>query len=212
MTISRAFPAEHSGHVVVVLVVGGANLRRDFEVAAGVGVLDRERHDEVGLVEVPLELIAVGHHREVERTERVGVREDLVEAEDRGDEARELGPLVQPADRRLRREEVVGDGADVVLAEPLLRMVGRERLVGEAEIHGAEPAAAVRERRDVAGVVDERGQRVGADERRDLARARGRHLRPPLGHERPVERTRVGDIGDQHGPDATRDGGATILP
>ena len=182
-----------------MLVVGGSDLRRDFEVATLVGVLDRERHHEVGLVEVPLELIAVGHDREVQRAERIGVGKDLVEAEDRGDEPRELGPLVEATDRRVGREEVVGDGAEVVLAEPLLRMVGRERLVGEAEIHGAETTAAVRERRDPARIVDERGQRVGAHEARDLARAGRRHLRPALGHERPVERTRVGDIGDQHG-------------
>ena len=165
-----------------------------------VGVLHRERHDEVGLVEVPLQLVAVGHHREVQRAERIGVR-DRSSSSPRiaATNARELGPLVQPADRRVGREEVVGDRADVVVAEPLLRVVERERLVGEAEVHRAEPAAAVRERREPARVVDERGQRVGPHERRDLARARSppsaRRPRPTTSRDRPVERRRrIGDV------------------
>jgi hypothetical protein len=36
-----------------VLVVRAADAGDDFEVAAAVGRLDGERHDEVGLVEVP---------------------------------------------------------------------------------------------------------------------------------------------------------------
>ena len=101
VTTSSRVAGEDARDVVVVLVVGGADLRRDLEVAAGVGVLHRERHDEVGLVEVPLQLVAVAHHREVQRAERVGVRIDHVELEDRGDEARQPVPLVQLPDGRV---------------------------------------------------------------------------------------------------------------
>ena len=122
-----AVAGEHAGDVVVALVVGGADERRDLEVAALVGVLQRERHDEVGLVEVPLQLVAVAHHREVERAERVGVGIDRVEPEDRGDERPQLLPLEQLPDRRVGREEVVRDRADAVVPEPLARVIGRER-------------------------------------------------------------------------------------
>ena len=99
MTTRVAFAGEHARDIVVVLVVGGADLRRDLEVAAVVGVLERERDDEVGLVEVPLQLFAVAHHREVQRAERIGVGIDDVEAHDRGDELGEPVPLVQAPDR-----------------------------------------------------------------------------------------------------------------
>ena len=92
-------PCEHARDIVVVLVVGSPDLRRDLEVAAFVGVLDREGDDEVGLVEVPLQLFAVAHHGEVQRAERIGVRIDDVETHDRGDERGQPVPLVQAPDR-----------------------------------------------------------------------------------------------------------------
>ena len=77
-TRSRS-PCEHARDIVVVLVAGTPDLRRDLEVAAVVCVLHCERDDEVGLVEVPLQLFAVAHHGKVQRAERIGVRIDDVE-------------------------------------------------------------------------------------------------------------------------------------
>ena len=182
-----AVAGEHTRDVVVALVVGVADERRDLEVAALVGVLQRERDDEVGLVEVPLQLVAVAHDREVQRAERIGVRIDRVEAEDRGDERPQLVPLEQLPYRRVGREEVVRHRADAVVAEPLARVIERERLVGKAQIHGAEAAAAVRERRQPPRVLDERVERFGADESGDLAGPGGLHLHAPGLDHRPVE-------------------------
>ena len=68
------------------------------------------RHDEVGLVVVPAELVAVDHHREVHRTERIGVAVQRRPAEHPTDEGEERVPLEQGPQRRRRRvEPVVGD-------------------------------------------------------------------------------------------------------
>src|SRR3974390_2380614 len=73
-------------------------------------------------------------------------------------------------------------------------MVGRERLVGEAEVHGAETAAGVRARGDGPGVGDEGLEGVGPYEVADLARPRLAHLRAAALDEGPVEVDGVGEL------------------
>ncbi len=66
-------------------------------------------------------------------------------------------------------------------------MIERERLVGKPEVDGSEPAAAVRERSEPAGVGHEGRERVGPDETGNLARARFAHLAAVSVDRRPVE-------------------------
>ncbi len=190
--------AEDSGDIVVVLVGRGANARAHLEVTAIVTVFDRERDHEVGLVEVPLQLVAVAHHREVQCAERIGVGVHRVEAEQRRDEAGQLGPLVEPADRGVGGEEVVRDRAERVGPEPLARMISGEGLVREPQVDGAEPTAAVRERCKPARVLDEHTERVCAHKPGNLARTGGRELGASRVDGGPVEIDHVVQ-GDAHG-------------
>ncbi len=73
-----------------MVVVTGAHHRRVLEVAAVHARLDRERHDEVGLVEVPVEHVACGHHGEVERPDRIGVPVQRLAAQDPPEEGQQL--------------------------------------------------------------------------------------------------------------------------
>ena len=98
-------------------------------------------------------------------------------------------------DRRVVREEVVRNRADAVIPEPLAGVIGRERLVGKSEIHGPEPAAAVREGGDAAGVLDELLERLRADESGKLTGAGLAHLRATFFDRRPIE---IDDVA--HGP------------
>src|SRR5262249_54190512 len=77
-------------------------------------------------------------------------------------------------------------------------MVGREGLVGKAEIHGAETAASMRQRCESLRVGDERRERVGSDEARDLAGSDATHLLSAFVDEGPIE---IDDV--THGRDAT---------
>ena len=63
------------------------------------GRLDGERHDEVGLVEVPLQPVALAHDGQVQRPEGIGVAEDLATTEDGLDQVLERVPLVEAAQR-----------------------------------------------------------------------------------------------------------------
>ena len=103
-------------HVVVVLVVAAADPRHDVEVAAVLGRLDREGDDEVGLVEVPLQLVALAHDREVERPTRVRVAVERPAVEHRLEEREQRVGLVEPSQRRGARDDVVADRADRVRA------------------------------------------------------------------------------------------------
>ena len=69
----RSAAGKDGGDIVIAFVVLGPNSRMDLEVAARIRCLDGNRHDEVGLVEMPLELLALAHHSQVEGTERIGV-------------------------------------------------------------------------------------------------------------------------------------------
>ena len=76
-------------------------------------------------------------------------------------------------------------------------MIERERLVREAEVHGAETAAAVRERRKTLRIGDERWERGVRHEARDLARARLAQLRATGLDDPEVE---VDELGEVHRP------------
>jgi len=80
-------------------------------------------------------------------------------------------------------------------------MLERERFVRKAEIHGAEPTAAVRERSQTAGVGDELFERLGPHEPGDLAGAGpGDLLSAPFDPCR-IEIDRSGEVEcDGHGP------------
>src|SRR4051812_27319477 len=77
----RRATLEDRGDVVVALVGRGTRLVHTLEVAAVLGGAQRDRHHEVGLVEMPRELVGVGHRRDVEGTERVVVPVEALLAE-----------------------------------------------------------------------------------------------------------------------------------
>ena len=86
-------------HVGVVLVVGGPEHRHAFEVSAALARLQCNRHHEVGLVEVPRQLVVVPHDRNVHGAERIVVAKQLPCAERECDEIEQCVPLVEGAQR-----------------------------------------------------------------------------------------------------------------
>jgi hypothetical protein len=92
-------PGQDPGHRAVALVVGRPDPGGHLEVPAPLGRLDGQGDDEVGLVEVPLELVTLGHHGQVEGPERVGVAVERSPVEDGGDEAEEAVGFVEPPQR-----------------------------------------------------------------------------------------------------------------
>ena len=97
VTTPAAVPGEETGHRRVALVGGAADAGDHLEVPAALGRLDGQRDDEVGLVEVPLEPVALAHDGQVESAEGVGVAVEGPAVEDGGDELEEGVPLVEPA-------------------------------------------------------------------------------------------------------------------
>ena len=95
-------PAQDLAHGVVALVARAADHGHALEVAAALARLDRERDHEVGLVEVPGQLVAVAHHREVQRAERVGVAEETLAPEQHAHEFEQRIPLVERAQQARR--------------------------------------------------------------------------------------------------------------
>src|SRR6478736_2584040 len=91
----RRATLEDRGDLVVALVGRGARLVRALEVAAALGGAQRDGHHEVGLVEMPGELVGVGHRRDIERAECVVVPVQAVLAERERDERHQRVPLVE---------------------------------------------------------------------------------------------------------------------
>lgn len=95
----RLGSVEGRGHVGVALVVCGPEHRHTLEVSAAPTRLQRDRHNEVGLVEVPREFVIVPHDRNVHCAERIVVAKQLACAERRCDESEQYVPLVEDAQR-----------------------------------------------------------------------------------------------------------------
>ena len=90
---------EDRRHVGVTLVVGGSEHRHALEVSAALARLQRNRHHEVGLVEVPCQRVVVPHDRNVHGAEWIVVAKQLPCAERRCDEIEQCVPLVEGAQR-----------------------------------------------------------------------------------------------------------------
>ena len=97
---------QHAGDGVVALVdatpVGPPQPLHVLELATGVARLDRQRHDEVRLVEVPPERVALVHDGQVHGAERIGVAVERRSPEDAAHQLHQLVPLEERPQRRVR--------------------------------------------------------------------------------------------------------------
>ena len=177
----------------VVAIVGGAQHRCELESAARQWCLEHQRHDEVGVVEVPAELVSGQVVHVVQGAEGIVGAVERVDLESRADEAQELVGFVEEAHRRV--------GGDAVERRALLggpdahaaRVVGGQRLGCEAReldvvrLVGAKSLVVQREcardrgRRRLG--LQEAGQVAGADGVQRAARtfhqrAAGRFVEP----------------------------------
>jgi hypothetical protein len=177
----RAVAVEHAGDVVVALVLCAADQRRVLEIAALGRVAQRDRDHEIGLVEVPAQLVAGAHGGQVERAERIGVAIQPRLAQRRRHELHQALPLEELTERVRRRNQVVGDRLHRrALGQAPARMALGQTGFGKPEIHG----------RARLGEVSAADQRVGllghplggfrGEESGQLAGAAGGQLRAAL--------------------------------
>ena len=107
----RRVTVQDPRHLGIALVVAVPDPRCHLEVAAGCGRLDGQGDHEIGLVEMPLQLVPFTHHRQVEGTERISVAVERSAVEDDGDEAEKGVALVDAAQHRCPGDDVVAHGA-----------------------------------------------------------------------------------------------------
>ncbi len=167
---------EDCGDVGVLLFVGGTQHRCTLEVAAAHARLQRNGDDEVGLVEVPRQLIAIGHGRNVESAEVVVVPIQLFLTQREGDEPQEPIPFIERSQLGSGAEIVVGDGSECAAALSKPRMIGRPIGRGELKIWRMKNILMVGRRRETGALGHHRRECIRSHERGNDCDARSAEL------------------------------------
>ena len=158
---------EKRRHGGIVLAVPAPQARRIVEPAARPGLDDQQRHDEVRDVEVPGQLFSGFLDREGAGAQGIAVGMEVVDPDDRADEAGHRRTLVEVPQRRIPAEEIVGDEAVLAFlgeppgviprpVSPAFGLVGRigVPVAVDGVGAGAEPRA----------LLDHAGKRIGTNE------------------------------------------------
>ena len=179
-----AVAGEQSADAVRTRVIGAAKHRHVLERASRYGRLEHQRHDEVGVVDVPAEFVAFAVEHDVERADRVGLAVDRLDPECGPDEAREQVRLVHRAQRRIARDLVVGEKRLGGAHLDAQRVVGDEVGFAAGELEVVRRLGAEGERLQALHAAHGGGDDVRAQEPLKLARAEAAELLPTAADER----------------------------